>query len=81
MAKKAVKTAKKCEEYAGPKYKGMKIETPYPKDHKKEQPPFHRDIEFLGKALADMSDRVNEVELSISDLASKIKRVMGRMGL
>ena len=79
MAKKAVVK----EKYAGHKgpMPGIKVETPYPKDHKKEQPPFHRDIEFLGKALADMSDRVNEVELSISDLTNKIKVVMGRMGL
>ena len=79
MAKKAVVK----EKYAGRKGKmpGIAIKTPYPKETKKEQPPFHRDIEFLGKALADMSDRVNEVELSISDLANKIKRVMSRMGL
>ena len=79
MAKKA--TVK--EKYAGHKgpIPGIKVETPYPKKAKKEQPPFHRDIEFLGKALADMSDRVNEIELSVSDLTNKIKRVMGRMGL
>ena len=79
MAKKvAVK-----EKYAGHKgpMPGIEVKTPYPKETKKEQPPFHRDIEFLGKALADMSDRVNEVELSISDITNKIKRVMGRMGL
>ena len=37
-------------------------------------------MEF-GNKLADLSERVNEVELSISDLANKITRVMGRMGL
>ena len=78
MAKKKVE---KCEEkYAGHKgpIPGMKIETPYPKDHKEVKPD---EIDYLGNKLADLSDRVNEVELSVSDLFNKIKRVMGRMGL
>ena len=78
MAKKKVE---KCEEkYAGHKrpIPGMKIETPYPKDHKKVKPD---EIDYLGNKLADLSERVNEVELSMTDLANKIKVVMGRMGL
>jgi|TARA_Y100000034_G_C6699929_1_gene308620 hypothetical protein len=78
MAKKKVE---KCEEkYAGHKgsMPGMKIETPYPKDHKGVK---SDEINYLGNKLADLSDRINEVELSISDLFNKIKRVMGRMGL
>ena len=73
MAKKAeVK-----EKYAGRKGP-MKIKTPYPKDHKEVKPD---EIDYLGNKLADLSERVNEAELSISDLNNKIKRVMGRMGL
>ena len=39
------------------------------------------DVDYLGNKLADLSERVNEVELSIADLSNKIKRIMGRMGL
>ena len=40
-----------------------------------------KDVDYLGNKLADLSERVNEVELSISELTNKINRVMGRMGL
>ena len=75
MAKKKVE---KCEEkYAGHKgpMPGMEIKTPYPKGVKKS------DIDFIGGELAKISERVNEVELSVSDLTNKLKVVMGRMGL
>jgi hypothetical protein len=73
----AKKTAVKEEVYAGHKgpMPGMEVKTPYPKGVKKS------DVDFIGDELAKISERVNEVELSISDLTQKIKRVMGRMGL
>ena len=73
MAKKV--TVK--EKYAGHKGKipGMEVKTPYPKEVKSDE------IDYLGNKLADLADRVNEAELSISDLAVKLKVVMGRMGL
>ena len=73
MAKKpAVK-----EKYAGHKgpIPGMEIKMPPLSEEVKP------DVDYLGNKLADLSERVNEVELSISDLANKINRVMGRMGL
>ena len=73
MAKKpAVK-----EKYAGRKgpMPGMEIKMP---PLSKEVKP---DVDYLGNKLADLSERVNEVELSIADLTGKIKRIMGRMGL
>jgi|TARA_Y100000034_G_scaffold24101_1_gene27935 hypothetical protein len=72
----AKKTAVK-EKYAGHKrpMPGMEVKTPYPKKAKKDE------IDYLGNKLADLSERVNEVELSIADLSNKINRVMGRMGL
>ena len=77
MAKKeAVK-----EKYAGrkgPMPRKLKVETPYPKDHKEVKPD---ELDYLGNKLADLSERINEVELSISDLTGKIARVMNRMGL
>ena len=73
MAKKAVVK----EKYAGRKgpMPGMEIKMP---PLSKEVKP---DVDYLGNKLADLSERVNEVELSISDLVGKIKRVMDRMGL
>ena len=76
MAKKVVEK----EKYAGHKgpMPGIEVKTPYPEEVKVSM---GEDLEYLGNKLADLSERVNEVELSISDLLSKIKRVMGRMGL
>jgi len=73
MAKKAAVK----EKYAGRKgsIPGMEIKTPPLSKEVK------LDVDYLGNKLADLSERVNEVELSISDLAGKIKRIMGRMGL
>jgi len=73
----AKKTAVKEEVYAGHKgpMPGMEVKTPYPKGVKKS------DVDFIGGELAKISERVNEVELSISDLSSKMSRVLSRMGL
>ena len=72
MAKKAAVK----EKYAGPKGKmGIKVDTPYPKEVKKSE------VDFIGGELAKLSERLNEVELSVSDLTVKIKVVLGRMGL
>ena len=72
----AKKTAVK-EKYAGPKVKfpAMEVKTPYPEGVKKS------DVDFIGKELATLSERLNEVELSVSDLTIKLKIVLGRMGL
>ena len=68
------------EKYAGHKgpMPGIEVKTPYPNTDKEIKPD---ELDYLGNKLADLSERVNEVELSISDLANKITRVMGRMGL
>ena len=73
--KKAVK-----EKYAGHKgpMPGIEVKTPYPEEVKVSM---GEDLEYLGNKLADLSQRVNEVELSISDLTIKVSRIMGRMGL
>ena len=73
MAKKtAVK--EKYEGHKGP-MPGIKVETPYPEGVKKS------DVDFIGKELAKLSERLNEVELSVSDINVKLKVVTGRMGL
>ena len=72
----AKKTAVKEEVYAGPKGSmGIEVKTPYPKGVKKS------DVDFIGGELAKLSERLNEVELSVSDIAVKLKVVTGRMGL
>jgi hypothetical protein len=72
----AKKTAVKEEIYAGPKGSmGIEVKTPYPKGVKKS------DVDFIGGELAKLSERLNEIELSVSDLTTKLKVVTGRMGL
>ena len=80
MAKKVKVKEHEAEPYAGHKgpMPGMEVSTPYPKDHKKIKPD---EIDFLGNKLANLNERVNEVELSIESLRLDLKRVMGRMGL
>ena len=39
------------------------------------------EIDDIGNKLADLSERINEVELSMESLGRDIKRVMGRMGI
>ena len=65
MAKKAAVK----EKYAGHKgpIPGMEIKMP---PLSKEVKP---DVNYLGNKLADLSERVNEVELSIADLSNKIR--------
>ena len=73
MAKKAAVK----EKYAGHKrpMPGIEVKTPYPEKVKKSE------VDFIGGELAKLSERLNEVELSVSDLTNKLKVVMGRMGL
>ena len=80
----AKKTAVKEEVYAGHKgpMPGMEVKTPYPEKVKTgEIVNLVHDIDDVGNKLADLSERVNEIELSVSDLTNKLKVVMGRMGL
>ena len=68
------------------------IETPYPKEEKNKEykksgklPTLKKvvpdEIDYLGNKLADLSERVNELELSLNDIHIKLKQVSGRMGL
>jgi len=73
--------------------KSLEVKTPYPGEKKNKTydnlgklPPLKEkvkpdEINDLGNKLADLSDRINEVELSMESLGKDIKRVMGRMGL
>ena len=71
MAKKAEVKEK---EYAGPKGP-MTVKTPYPKEHKKS------DVDFIGDELVKLTNRVNELELSLEQIRLKVNTVSGRMGL
>ena len=72
VKKEAVK-----EKYAGRKGKipGIEVKTPYPKEQKKS------DVDFIGNELVNLTNRVNELELSLEEMRLKIKVVSGRMGL
>ena len=39
------------------------------------------DVDYIGNELVKVSNRINELELSLDSLRRDIKRVMGRMGL
>ena len=60
---------------AAVKEKSMKVETPYPKEKKKS------DVDFIGNELVKLTNRVNELELSLESMRLMIKKVSGRMGL
>ena len=55
----------------------VKVKTPYPEEEKKTT----SDVDFIGEELVKINKRVNELELSMSDLQIKLKQVSGRMGL
>ena len=55
----------------------VKIEPPYPKEEKKKK----SDVNFIGEELVKLSNRINEIELSLNDMNIKLKQVSGRMGL
>ena len=69
MAKTKVKIAKKKEP--------LEIKTPYPKKEEKKT----SDVDFIGEELVKLSNRINELELSLNDMDIKLKQVSGRMGL
>ena len=54
------------------------VENPVP-PKKKSSP--KDDVKFIGNELVKLSDRLNEMELSVESLHQDIKRVMGKMGL
>ena len=72
--------------------KKIEVKTPYPEKQNKaysnlgKLPPLKEkvkpnEIDDIGNKLADLSERINEVELSMESLGRDIKRVMGRMGI
>ena len=65
------KTAKKKDRSS------LEIKTPYPKEEEKKT----SDVDFIGEELVKLSNRINELELSLNDIDIKLKQVSGRMGL
>ena len=55
----------------------LEVKTPYPKEEKKKK----NDVEYIGNELVKLSNRLNEIELSVEEIKNKVKRVSGRMGL
>ena len=67
MDKTKVKAIKKKEP--------LEVKTPYPEEKKTS------DVDFIGEELVKLSNRINELELSLNDMDIKLKQVSGRMGL
>ena len=59
------------------KAKTIVVENPAPKKKASTKD----DVKFVGNELVKLSDRINEIELSMESLRQDVKRVMGRMGL
>ena len=54
---------------------GLEVKTPYPKKIKKS------DTDFIGDELVKLTNRVNELELSLESMRLQVNKVTGRMGL
>ena len=67
MAKTKEKIVKKKEP--------LEVKTPYPEEKKTS------DVDFIGEELVKLSNRINELELSLNDMDTKLKQISGRMGL
>ena len=59
--------------------KPLKVSTPYPKEEKVKQQKSDKD--YWGEKMVKLQDRVNELELTVSDMNTKLKQVSGRMGI
>ena len=57
----------------------LEVKTPYPKGEEKKQK--KSDVDYWGEKMVKLQDRVNELELSLSDINNRLKVVTGRMGL
>ena len=55
--------------------KSIEVKTPYPEEKKTS------DVDFIGEELVKLSNRINELELSLNDMNVKLKQISGRMGL
>ena len=40
-----------------------------------------KDSDYWGEKMVKLQDRVNELELSLSDISIKLKKVSGRLGI
>ena len=60
-----------------PKTKPIVVENPLPKKKVAKKD----DVKYIGNEMVKLSDRINELELSVESLRTDLKRVMGRMGL
>ena len=60
------------------KIKPMVVKNPPPPEKKVSK---KDDVDFIGNELANVSSRINELELSMDTLRLGLKRVMDRMGL
>tara|TARA_R100000781_G_scaffold53525_1_gene34983 strand:+ start:111 stop:308 length:198 start_codon:yes stop_codon:yes gene_type:complete len=56
----------------------MVVENPPPP---KKKPSQKDDVKYIGNEMVKLSDRINEIELSIESISQNLKRVMNRMGL
>ena len=58
--------------------KVLEVKTPYPKEEKVKQ---KSDKDYWGEKMVKLQDRVNELELTVNEINTKLKQVSGRMGI
>ena len=56
----------------------MVVENPPPPKKKTSQ---KDDVKYIGNEMVKLSNRINEIELSMESISKNLKRVMNRMGL
>ena len=61
-----------------PKNEQIIVENPPPP---KKKPSQKDDVKYIGNEMVKLSDRINEIELSMESIRQDLKRVMNRMGL
>ena len=69
----------------------LEIKTPYPEKEKNEYqkhyeslgklPPLKSDNDHWGEKMVKLQDRVNELELSLSNMHLRLDKVAGRLGM
>ena len=57
--------------------KPIEVKTPYPKEEEVKQ----SNDSYWGEKMVKLQDRVNELELTVNEINTKLKQVSGRMGI
>ena len=57
----------------------LEIKTPYPEEEKKTKQ--KSDSDYWGEKMVKLQDRINELELTVNSMHTKLNVVAGRLGI